>query len=249
MKHLFIPDTQVKEGVNTDHIQAAGNYAVDKRPDVIIVAGDWWDMPSLSVYDKPGSKAFEGRRYKKDVEEGRAAMERFLKPLRRARGYRPRLVFTMGNHEERIARAINRNPAELDGIIGYSDLGLEDYGFEVHDFKEIIQIDGILYSHLFVNQQSLMKSTIGGTITNRLQKIGHSFTMGHQQTKLTGEVTTATGEVRRGLVAGAFYSHDEDYLGPQGNHYWRGIIMKHEVQNGNYDLMEVSLNYLVENYL
>ena len=60
MKLLFIPDTQIKNGVNLDHIQALGNYILDKKPDIIVCIGDWWDMPSLSSYEKKGSKYFEG---------------------------------------------------------------------------------------------------------------------------------------------------------------------------------------------
>jgi hypothetical protein len=53
---------------------------------------------------------------------------------------------------------------------------------------------------------------------------------------------------QHGLVAGSFYIHDEDYKGPQGNEHWRGIIVKHEVENGTYDPMFVSLNYLCKRY-
>lgn len=49
---------------------------------------------------------------------------------------------------------------------------------------------------------------------------------------------------QRALMAGCFYQHDEDYLGPQGNDYRRHLIFKHEIQGGRYDLMEVSLDYL-----
>ena len=48
----MIPDTQVKPGVNTDHLEWAGHYAVKMKPDVIVHIGDHWDMPSLSSYDK-----------------------------------------------------------------------------------------------------------------------------------------------------------------------------------------------------
>jgi hypothetical protein len=50
------------------------------------------------------------------------------------------------------------------------------------------------------------------------------------------------------LVAGSFYQHSEAYKGPQGNGHWHGIIFKHEVCEGNYDLMELSLNYLKRKY-
>ena len=47
MKHMIIPDTQVKSGGKVDHLRWAGHYAADKKPDVIVHLGDHWDMPSL----------------------------------------------------------------------------------------------------------------------------------------------------------------------------------------------------------
>jgi hypothetical protein len=52
-----------------------------------------------------------------------------------------------------------------------------------------------------------------------------------------------------GLMCGTCYLHDEDYLGPQGNNAPRQIILKHEVENGRYDLMAVSLRFLQKRYL
>ena len=34
--HLIIPDTQVKPGVNTSHLEWCGKYIVDSKPDVIV---------------------------------------------------------------------------------------------------------------------------------------------------------------------------------------------------------------------
>ena len=59
MKHLIIPDTQVKPGHPIDHLRWAGQYAVDKKPDGIIHIGDHFDMPSLSSWDV-GKKSFAG---------------------------------------------------------------------------------------------------------------------------------------------------------------------------------------------
>ena len=81
MKHLIIPDTQVKPNTPTDHLKWAGQYATEKKPDVIVHIGDHWDMESLSSYDK-GKKSFEGRRYTKDIDSGITAMQTFLKPIR-----------------------------------------------------------------------------------------------------------------------------------------------------------------------
>ena len=81
MRHLVIPDTQIKPEHPIDHMQWAGRYACAIKPDVIIHLGDHWDMPSLSSYDV-GKKSFEGRRYSADVEAGNEAMQVFMDCIR-----------------------------------------------------------------------------------------------------------------------------------------------------------------------
>ena len=252
-KHLFIPDSQVAPGVPIDYLRWIGMYARDKQPDVIVHAGDFADMPSLSYYDR-GKKAMEGRRLIKDIEAVHHAWDVFNAPIeeynrRQAKSkhvqYKPEKHITLGNHEYRIIRAIESN-AQIDGLVGMESLELDRYGWNVHAYLEVIVIDGVRYAHFFANP--LTGKPWGGQIINRLYKVGGSFTMGHVQTKELGEIHYSDGHVERGIVAGACYMHDEDYKGPQGNNHWRGILMKHEVENGNYDLMEVSLDYLCQKY-
>lgn len=44
------------------------------------------------------------------------------------------------------------------------------------------------------------------------------------------------------------YLHDEEYKGPQGNAHWRGVIVKHAVNEGQYNPMFVDLDYLCRRY-
>lgn len=246
--HLVIPDTQVKPGVPTDHLRWIGKYIVDRKPDVIVHLGDHWDMPSLSSYDK-GKKQFEGRRYKKDIEAGNAALKLLTNPTEKynltatpSKKYKPRLVFLRGNHCYRIEKALEYEP-QLDGVIGYQDL---DTGmWEVHDFLQVVEIDGILYSHYFYNPMN--GRPYGGQVATRLKTIGTSFTMGHQQT-LDYSLRFVNGRSQHGLVAGASYIHQEEYKGPQGNAHWRGVIVKHGVEKGSYNPMMVDLDYLCQRY-
>lgn len=46
----------------------------------------------------------------------------------------------------------------------------------------------------------------------------------------------------------SFYQHNEEYRGPQATNEWRGILMLHEVRDGNYDIMTVSLDFLRRKY-
>jgi hypothetical protein len=253
MKHFIIPDTQCKPKGDTAHLTAAGNYIAAKQPDKIIHLGDHFDMQSLSSYDKKTKRA-EGTRYQLDIDAGIEGMEALIDPItrlqrkqRRRKGkvYNPEMHFLLGNHEERIMRHVNASP-ELSGKLSYADLELERFGWTVHDFTEVVNLDGVSYSHYFYNPNT--GRPLGGVAHTRLKNVGFSFTMGHQQGKDQAERYLSNGQVHRALIVGSFYPHDEHYKGPQGNEHWRGCIMKHEVANGNYDIMEVSLNYLMENY-
>jgi len=252
MKHLVIPDTQVKPNSPTDHLRWAGLYAAEKKPDVIVHIGDHFDMPSLSSWDV-GKKSFEGRRYKDDIEAGIHAMEVFLQPIRdeqqrlkvnKHKQWRPRMVYTLGNHENRIERAIESDP-KLDGLIGYKDLQLEEMGFEVYDFLDVVIIDQIAYAHYFTS--GIMGRPVSSA-RNMLSKKMMSCIMGHVQDRDIAYGRRADGTNILGLFSGIFYQHDEDYLTPQTNSSWRGVWMLNEVANGGCDELPVSLNYLRNKY-
>lgn len=192
----------------------------------------------------------EGRRVALLCLEDAKAMAQALKPGSVPQSlvpyvWLPRLVFTIGNHEQRIMRHVNANP-ELRRTLGYHSFNLEAHGWEVHDFLHAVKIDGVSYQH-YVPQPNTGRPW-GGMAEPRLKSIGYSFTSGHEQGKKAGERYLQNETVQRALVVGSCYLHNEEYKGPQGNHHWRGIILKHEVAKGNYDLMEVSLTYLRRRY-
>ena len=243
--HLVIPDCQVKPGVRTDHMEWIGNFIVEKKPDVIVNIGDFWDMESLSIYDK-GKLPFEGRRYTNCVKSGRDAMERLLKPIddynrTATEKYKPRMVFTLGNHEIRLVRLVDENP-EFYGKFDLDDLGIKEYGWEQHDFLKVVTIDGVQYAHYFITGSKGNPASSARAMQMNEQS---SCTMGHNQ-KFDIFVNPKT--LYTGLFCGTCYLHDEKYLGHQGNKYKRGIVVKHEVEGGIYDPMVVSLKFLEKAY-
>lgn len=244
--HMVIPDIQAKPNVSHDHLEWIANYAIEKRPDVIVQIGDWADMPSLSLYDK-GKRCYEGRRYVKDCEAANYSLERFertLEDYNRANPdtpYNPRKVLTYGNHENRIERATMLD-ASLHGKLTLEDLDFERRGWECHEFLKVVEIDGIQYSHYFIS------GSMGRPVSSAsalLKARSGSATMGHVQRM---DVAYHPQTQHIGLFCGTCYTHDEDYLGPQGNTAPRQIIMKHEVEGGRYDLMAVSLRFLQKRY-
>lgn len=250
--HFVLPDVQAKPGKPIKYLRAIGHYMLAKRPDVVVCIGDFADMPSLSSYDK-GKKSFEGRRYEKDVSFTKEAMEMFLGPLREfnlvqaERGlplYQPRMVMTLGNHEHRIARAVEDNP-ELDGLMGVEDLEYEHYGWEVIPFLEPIVIDGIAYCHYFTGGP--MGRPVGTTAA-LLSKKAMSCIAGHQQGRQISTMVRADGHVNTAIICGSCYQHNEDYLGPQGNRHFRGFIVLHDVINGEFGEQFVPISHALEKH-
>ena len=245
---IIIPDTQCKPNGSIDHIEAAARYIVEKQPDIVVILGDWWDMESLSVYNS--KRSAEGLRVKDDVEAGMVAMNAFMEIIKSGLKPLPRLVFTHGNHsmEVRLPRFIEENP-HLEGMIEESTTPfLQRHGFEVYPFLEVVNIEGIRFSHYIQNPHSLRGGALAGTIDTMLKNAGFSFVMGHQQTLKMGKHYLSDGTMRMGIVAGAFYAHEESYMSIQGNRHWRGILMLTEVKEGSGNICEVSLEYLLRKY-
>jgi hypothetical protein len=248
-KIMVVFDTQSKPGVNFSYMARIGQYAVEKQPDTIVFIGDHADMPSLSSYDK-GKKSFEGRRYRRDVDAAIEAMAAFHGPIVDYNAahpdaqYTPRKVMTLGNHEFRIERAINED-AKLDGVLSLSDLKYEEFGFEVYPFLQVVVIEGVAFCHYFV---SGVAGRPASTAAAQLRKTNMSCVAGHQQGKQIAYATRADGSTITSIICGSTYEHDEDYLGPQGNKHFRGLLMMHDVQDGKFDEMWVSLKFINERY-
>jgi hypothetical protein len=248
-KHAVIPDTQIKPGVALNHLTGAGNYLAEKRPEVIILLGDWWDMQSLSAWDSDATKILAGVSYEEDIRAGLKGMDMFLRPIKAVKGYQPELHFCIGNHEHRITRYTQDNPM-LRGVLSFDSLGLQERGFKVHPFLKQFVKDGVCYAHYHCTDSNgrVMNSKRGqASARAQVNNVGMSATAGHKQGLDVYVKESAAGR-RRGLISGSFYQHDEDYLGPQGNSHWNGILLKHEIHAGDYDLLEVSLDYLLRKY-
>ncbi len=250
MKHFVLPDCQVRDGDDFEFLRKIGEYIVEKKPEKIICLGDFADMPSLSSYDV-GKKSFEGRRYQKDINAATKAMRALLLPIKsfnekaketKHKQYKPEMIMCLGNHENRIDRAIN-NDAKLEGLISTKDLMYEEAGWKVYDFLETVIEDGIAYSHYFVTG---LAGRPCSTANAQLNKTHMSCIAGHQQGLQIATGKKPNGSLIHSIIAGSCYEHNEDYLGKQGNNHWRGALMLNDVRDGDFDIMPLRLNYLLE---
>lgn len=252
MRILVIPDSQVKPNVDLSYLSCIGRMIVAEKPDRIVHLGDFADLESLSSFDK-GKGAFEGRRYRADIEAAHRGMQLLLGPLREynlrrlasKHGiYRPKMDILYGNHEHRITRTVNDEPM-LEGTIGLEDLGYASYGWTVHPFLEVVVIEGICFSHYFVTGSMGRPASTAQAMLNKKHQ---SCIAGHQQGRQIAQAYRADGKRITAIIAGSAYLHPEQYLGPQGNKHWHGVIMLDNVNDGEFDERFIPLKQVMENY-
>jgi hypothetical protein len=243
--HLVIPDSHAHPDFNNDRYDWLAKLILDIKPDVVVDIGDWWDMPSLCSYDK-GTKGFEGRRYNKDIEAGVEAQDRIYRILRRAKRKLPRFVRTLGNHENRINKAV-QSQAILDGVISIRDLQSKEYGWEEYPFLVPVEIDGVDYAHYFPS--GVMGKAIGGmhTAHSLLVKRHKSSTMGHLH--LHDHKIDLRGDTHiHGLSCGVYIDYELEYAGEVNKLYRPQICVKRNVCNGDYDLETISMEAIRNAY-
>ena len=249
-EHLYIPDTQVKRGVPTEHIQAAGELIIDRKPDVVIVGGDWWDFPSLNTHTPKERICYDHRSYMEDFVAGLYALTILLEPINthnekrrknKEKQYRPRMVFTLGNHEYRAERLLEQQPM-LSGAIPRVEDEIAHLGFEVHEYKQPVVIDGVTYCH------NCPQPNAAGCVSRAhliMNKRHASWTVGHTP-GLDYFVSPHEPRIQC-LVTGSFYMHDEDFKKGSNDHH-RGLVYKRHVHNGTYDPEFISIRGLLEDY-
>ena len=238
---LVIPDTQVGADTPLDHFRAAGRYAAAREVDVVVHIGDFVDYKSLSTYNNALQR--EGLRFADDMEAAVEALDLFDEGLD---GYTPKLqLVTLGNHEDRLERYVGEHP-ELVGALELPPF--EEYGWTVAPFLQPVEVQGVLFAHYFTRTA---KGWAGKNphpdAATMVRREMRSCVAGHSP-GLNVYVHPAHDKLLRGLIAGSFYQHNEAWMGPQGNQYWRGLVMMHETQNGFWNQMEVSLDWLMKKH-
>ncbi len=248
--HLFVTDQHAHYKHHNKRAEYLGHLINDTRPNVVIFGGDLFDMPSLSSYDK-GRKSYQGRTYSADVHIGLDFIDRVFTIVRKQKKKLPEFIFLEGNHEYRISKALDLQP-ELEGIISFSDLQLERYFDKIIRYEGgtpgVINIDGIAYAHYFVS--GVMGRPISGEhpAYSLISKQFGSCSAGHIHTADYAIRTDANGRKINGLLGGCFFDYDSDWAGEANRLYWRGCVLKRNVDKGNYDPQFISLDYMRKQY-
>lgn len=253
VSHLVIPDYHTYKGDPLDRFYALGKLIIDRQPEVIVFMGDMCDMPSLCKHDE-GKKTHMLQNVKDDIEALHIAekaifndLNIFNKSLRdkKKAKYTPTVIKILGNHEYRVQRLLDYDP-KLEGTLSMDMFNTRQNINEfVVPFKDFVEVDGVFYSHFWAS--GVMGRPFSSART-MIQKRGVSCTMGDTHTLDIANMTKPDGSRIRGLVAGSFHDPDhKSFAGPQVDRIWfNGIIYKHGVFEGDYDLEEIRVERLME---
>jgi hypothetical protein len=248
--HLYITDSHALAGTDLGRATWLGKLILDIKPDVVVHGGDSADMPSLCSYER-GTKDFQGRLYKADIEAHVKFSDLMMQPIKKAKRKKPRFVFIEGNHENRIKRALQVQP-ELEGAISFNDLALKDYYDDVIEYSGntpgCICVDGITYSHYFVTGVSGKPTSSSSPGSLTLSKSLGSVTQGHSHVLDYATRPTITGNRVHSLVGGCFLTDKLVWAGMANHLWWSGCFIKRSVNNGDYDLQVISMKALKKEY-
>ena len=96
---LVIPDCHVTNDTDLSRFDYVSKLIEERRPDTILIGGDFADMLSLNSFDRNNKLTIEGRRLKLEIDAVNEALDRLLSYKKRVKDYNPRLIFLEGNHE------------------------------------------------------------------------------------------------------------------------------------------------------
>ena len=231
-----------------------GNLIYDIRPDYVIDLGDFYDMRSLNSYDTSNPKGVVSQNYEKDIEQGLDAQERIRHLFVKNKKKRPTFYGFEGNHEYRIKKAIDRDPRLQGSKYGISFKHLEtdrfydEYTEYKHSAPDIREIDGVLYAHYFSSGgygRAISGVHHAYTLT---QNLNHSATCGHSHKK---DIYFKDGSYPIpiiGNVVGCFKGDDEPWAGQSNREWAKGVVIKRNIDQGNYDYQWVSMDSIKAEY-
>ena len=213
-------------------------------------------MGSLCSYDK-GKKSYVFKNIKDDIEAGHQAEELVFGPMIKynktrtrwkKKHYKPTIIKVIGNHEARVEKLLEYEP-KLEGMVSMNDYMTRlPISEEVIPFLDIAVLNDVAYSHYFVS------GTMGRPVSSAralVNKKHMSCTMGHTHLIDSHVDVKPTGQKVRGLICGSFHEEDhESFAGPQADDiWWNGIVHKHNVLEGDYDMEEISVMRLKKDFL
>lgn len=256
-KLCIVGDAHVDEVQSLDRFNWLGKHIAATRPDYVVIIGDFLSMNCLSEWDRNKRAVMEGKRYHSEIRAGNLALNNMLNPiwhlnvtLKKSKKalYEPKLIYIMGNHEDRLDRYLEKDPTFLGTIDIKKDLLLKERGFEVVEYKDVWTLNGVSYTHIPISGGG--KAIGNPTVCQKALKLfsgsvvfGHTHTLDH-----AAEHRHGADHLSQALCVGCYFEHVDDYAVGSKTDYWRGIVDLNNYSEGRFDFSTISMSQMKEKY-
>jgi len=197
----------------------------DIKFDGIINLGDYLNLSCISHWNENKHKTLEGKRLKGDYIAGNALLDEFDKRLPKG----AEKHFLMGNHEEWMGQLIEKYPA-LDGLFDIaSGLKLDDRGYKVYPYNEIVRFGRLCVTHGIYCGTTPARTHASKLLSNVL--VGHTHSpemcLIHSPAK---EVSVV------GYVNGCLCHMSPDYMKSKPSNWATGVAILYLFPNEWFDV-------------
>lgn len=229
---------------NLRRFDALGNLIESRRPDYVINMGDMGEFSEL--YGISGKRSWSYKKetelsVSKELERIDEAHKRLFGPYKkyveknkknRKKYSAVHSVLCEGNHDERPKLFYKYNEKNTPCVIT-DFFNPKDYYNEVFKYQNPVNIEGILFSHNFVNGTST-----ASTVDTIIKLAAGSAVGAHSHKGECSLTYNAVGRPTFGLQPGWFYDPDDarpDWVGAQGGgSWWNGVVYLHGVDGFGY---------------
>lgn len=231
-----------------------GELIYDVRPDYIVDLGDTADLASLSSHDTKKPGALVRASYEADIDAYTDFQEKLRWKIKKNKVKKPAYFGHEGNHEHRIKRAIENDP-RLEGErygLSFKQLETDRWYDEYHEYRHsapaISRYDGVSYAHFIASGNYGTAMSGEHHAYNLLKKRHCSTTVGHSHKRSLFFKDDANPKPSIGLVAGCFKGRAEEWAGQANGEWWKGVVIKRDIDQGCYEPEFVSLDRLEREY-
>jgi len=227
----------------------AARLASERNIKRIIQIGDWSTFDSVNFHDDNRSLAARTKpSIRSDLDNLTASHQAFRRGL--SEGYRPKLDFLQGNHENRLERFENMNPESAGMFTHERDQTFLQFGWRSRPYGEYMYVEGVGFTHHPTNgagrafggetgpQRAGAKSTVPVVS-------GHTHRRQLHSTAKIGPVECITMvEVGCGMLWGEI----EHYAKHSLNGWWYGVVPMRVCAGQIIDVEFISMLSLMSRY-
>ncbi len=231
-----------------------GKFIYDIKPDYVVDLGDGADMASLSSHDTKYPQLLVSENYEADVDAYNDSQDRLRHPFKSNKRKMPAWYSMEANHENRIKKALQFDPRLAGQKYGVSFSHLQtDYWFDeyteyVNSAPGLVVYDGVTYAHFIASGNYGAALSGKYHATKLLDKLHTSITVGHSHKRDIAFKDDSYPRRSIGLVAGCFKGGDDHWSGQSSASWWKGVVVKRNIEEGRYDPEFVSMSRLKEVY-